>query len=93
MRLDTNLLIFGMLSRVVCLDAYLRSGDGLATDVQATHSLCDVVPHGVKLEDYFSPSNRPYKVVDTENHLDSDLANISEFSLMQDRAALSTKKM
>ena len=72
------------------LDAYLHSCDGLPTDVPARHSLCDVAPRGVKAEDYFSPSNKPYKVVDTEYHLDTHLANISEFPLMQDRAALSS---
>ena len=51
------------------LDAYLRNGESVARDVHATHSLSDVATHGVKVEDYISPSDKPYKVVETEYYL------------------------
>ena len=46
------------------LDAYLHSGDSLASDGQATHSLCDVASRGTKAEDCIATSGKPYKVVD-----------------------------
>ena len=46
------------------LDAYIHIGDSLASDDQATHSLCDVASHGSKAEDCIATSGKPYKVVD-----------------------------
>ena len=56
------------------LDAYISNGESYARDVQAAHSLCDVVAHGVatrgvKVEDCISTSETPYKVVETDYYL------------------------
>jgi hypothetical protein len=51
------------------LDAYLYSGDNLASDGQATHSLCDVATRGAKVEDRIVHSGKPYKVVETHYYL------------------------
>ena len=51
------------------LDAYIHIGDSLASDDQATHSLCDVATRGAKVEDLIAPSENQYKVVETDYYL------------------------